>query len=157
MEHAEERGSDVNTVGDETDVELWKVEDAPEDVIVTVEELGTGIAKVSEPGGAGFAGILEDGGAGVGMTKVDAATELDGESNGRERTGTFRGDGQEEEIVAGGAAEFTDAIGSGVEHAGWVVRPAIAGFRRQERAFDVPSGDGGGERRMLSAKFAKAC
>lgn len=157
IEQSEEGGRDVDGIGDQADVNLRQVEHAPQDVVVAVEKLGAGIPEMREAGGAGLAGVEQRGGVGIGMAQVDTAAKFHRKSSGGERPAAFRGDGQEQGIVACRAAEFVDVFRAWIQHAGRIVGSAVARFGREEGAFDMPAGDGGGEGGVLPAKIAKVC
>ena len=145
VDQAEQGWRDVDGVGDEADAEFWKIERAPEDVVVSVEELRTGITEMSEAGGAGAAGKFEEVSRGIGMAEADAAAEFDGELDGRNGAVAFGGDGEEQRVGTGGGAQFADMRGGRIRHVGGIVCPAIAGFGGEKGAFDMPAGNGRGQ------------
>ena len=89
------------------------------------------------------------------MAEADATTEFDRELDGGDGALTFRGECEEQAICPGGGSQFTDMIGRGLRHERGIVSSAIAGFGREERAFEVPAGDGGGELGQLEAQLAE--
>ncbi len=145
VEQSEEGGRDVDGIGDEADVEGGEVEDAPEDIVVSVEELGAGIAEVGKARGAGLAGEIEELGRSVGVAEADAEAEFDGESDDGQGPGALRGNGEEQGVGSGGGAQFLDVRGGWIRHVPGVVGTAITGFGGEKGSFEVPAGDGGGQ------------
>ncbi len=155
VQESEQGRGDVDGVGDQADLELREIEHAPEDVIVSIEELGAGVTQMRETGGAGVSGLFQEAGGGIGVAEVDAATEVGRELDGGDGAHTFRGESEEQGLGAGGGAQFADMIGGGLRHERGVVSSAVAGFGREERAFEVPAGDGGGELGELRTQLAE--
>ncbi|MFM1944139.1 MAG: hypothetical protein RI897_3121 [Verrucomicrobiota bacterium] len=84
------------------------IENAPEDIVVTVECLGAGVAEVGEAGGSGGDCGLELGAGGVCVAEADFEAEvacvLDGFGGGV----AFRGEGEEDAVVLGDVADFVE-------------------------------------------------
>ena len=155
VQQPEKRGSHVDGVGDEADVDGGEVEDAPEDIVVSVEELGAGVAQVGETRGAGLAGEIEELGRSVGVAEADAEAEFDGQPDNRQGPGAFGGDGEEHRVGSRGGAQFTDERGGWIRHVPGVVGTAITGFGGEKGAFDVPAGDGGSQLGVSLAQGAE--
>ena len=149
MGQSEEGWRDMDAIDDEADEEAGMVQHAPDNVIMTIQLAGATVGQVCESGGAGLGGGLDLGGGSVGVSEAGEDVLAAGLLDGGDGAGTFGGEGDEQGIGSGDVAECAHVFRGWVAHGGGIMSPGKTGFGREERAFDMPSGDDPGQVGMV--------
>ena len=121
MEEAEKRRGNVDLVRNEADSEAGSFENAPKDVVVTIEFARAAVCQVGEGAGSCGNGGGDDVGGRVSMAEAEVDAGGDSGLDRFKNPGAFRGDGEEQRVVAGNGTEFVDVFRGGIEHQGRIV------------------------------------
>lgn len=141
VDEAKEGGSDVQAVRDQTDSQAGRIQDAPHDIVVAIELLGTSVGQVGEAGGARRDGFAKPGGRGVGVAQADADPQADGGFDGGEGSGAFGCQSHQDGGSARRVAQFVEVFRAWIPHVSRVMGPMKSGLVAEKRTFQVPAGD----------------
>src|SRR5882762_9775885 len=111
MDQSEERWRDMNLVRDETHLDSGRLEYAPEDIIVPIQVLRAAVSQMREAAGARFNRGVQDSCSGISMSKTHFDTERSRQGNRIERSGPFRGHGQQQRPGALDAIALAASLG----------------------------------------------
>ena len=125
----------MNAVADQLRVEILRVKDDAGDAGLAMVEAAHGVEGVGSAGGSGCdgcAGLLR---GRVGVAEADTCACLRGIFDQVQRAGSFRGDGDEPDVAAGGLLHSVEQRDGRRLDAGWRVHASFG--VRDERAFEM--------------------